>query len=224
MTNASVKRLLIGKGINQLYHANTVSTACTFLEQNGLLSRGTVRDLGLLQTPQETDGSDQEYDVFYDIFFDSVDIHDRSRNINYYGPVTFVFSIDLLDTLPENCIKITKDNPKYWTSEMSEEEKYFLSIEELQLGFFRGNFKQHITLRHQYDAIPFDYLTCVILDDPGLYCNEYFVVARTILRELLDNYDAHIPLLIRNCSVSCNCKLKYESYSKRYMKSRFCPE
>lgn len=68
MTNNETKLILMRKGVNHLYHANTVATACTFIKSYGLLSRGAVRDFGLFQTPQGTDDSDQEFDVFYDIF------------------------------------------------------------------------------------------------------------------------------------------------------------
>ena len=40
MTNRNIKHILLEKGVIHLYHANTVATACTFIENNGLLSRG----------------------------------------------------------------------------------------------------------------------------------------------------------------------------------------
>ena len=72
MTNETIQRILSQKGVNNLYHANTVETACTFLQNGGLLSRGAVEDLRLHQSPQETDDTDKLLDVYYDIFFDSV--------------------------------------------------------------------------------------------------------------------------------------------------------
>lgn len=57
MTNRNIKHILLEKGVTHLYHANTVATACTFIENNGLLSRGAVDDLGLYQTSQATDGN-----------------------------------------------------------------------------------------------------------------------------------------------------------------------
>lgn len=221
MTNNEIKQILISKGVTHLYHANTVATACTFINNNGLLSRGTVRDLGLFQTPQDTDGSDQEFDVFYDIFFDSVDVHQRSNNINYYGPVTFVYSIDLLDHLPPESVSITKNNPKYWHSDMAEDEKYFLTREELINYFIRGDFKQHITIRHQTTPIAFDFLEEIILDDPRLDDNDCFIKACEGIQMLLDRYAYDIPLVIRECDFNCKCTEKYRSYTPWYVRSRF---
>ena len=42
MNNQKIKSILIDKGVQYLYHANTVPTACTFLENGGLLSRAYV--------------------------------------------------------------------------------------------------------------------------------------------------------------------------------------
>lgn len=109
MTNETIKQILIEKGITHLYHANSVATASTFLENGGVFSRGAAEDRGLYQTSQETDDTDRDVDVFYDIFFDSVDIHQRIKKLNHYGPVLFVYSIDLIDTLPQGSIKITNN-------------------------------------------------------------------------------------------------------------------
>jgi len=124
MTNEEIKQVLIDKGVSHLYHANTVGTTVTFLRNGGLFSRGAVEDNGLYQTRQVTDESDKGFKIYYDIFFDSVDIHERANNLNDYGPVTFVYSLDLIDKLPRNSIKITKINPIRWENSMSEEEKY----------------------------------------------------------------------------------------------------
>lgn len=104
-----------------MYHANTVATACTFLENGGLLSRGYVEDHDLFQTSQRSDEHDQHVDVFYDIFFDSVDVHKRGNDRNKYGPVTFVYSVGVIDTLSEGELQITKDNPIRWKADMPEE-------------------------------------------------------------------------------------------------------
>lgn len=50
MTNEEIKSILKEKEVKHLYHANTVATACTFLENGGLLSRGYVEDHDLFQT------------------------------------------------------------------------------------------------------------------------------------------------------------------------------
>ena len=57
------------KKLKYFYHANTVRTSCTFIEQNGLMSRGYVEYKGLTQTPQTSDEVDKKFDVWNDIFW-----------------------------------------------------------------------------------------------------------------------------------------------------------
>lgn len=221
MTNETIKHILLEKGVSQLYHANTVATACTFIENNGLLSRGAVDNLNLYQTSQMTDELDKDFDVFHDIFFDSVDIHQRSKRINNYGPVVFVYSTDVLDSLPADCIRITKDNPIYWNHSITDEDKYFSTEEELQHFYQRGNFNQHLTLRHQTGPLPFDYLEKIIIDNPGVADRRYFNDAYQHLQDLLDKYAPEIPLEVRQCPTNCGCKDQYKSYKSIYIYNRF---
>ena len=217
MTNQSIKRILCEKGVTHLYHANTVATACTFIENNGLLSRGTIEDMGLYQTSQVSDEIDKEYDVFYDIFFDSVDIHQRSRNVNSYGPIVFVYSIDVLDILPDDCVRITRDNPIYWNSSMKDEDRYFSSDEELRLSYQCGRFCQHLVLRHQIEPLSFGYLEKIIIDDPAEEDNKFFDAAHYRLEYLLKKNYLDAPLEVRKCSSDCGCKNQYSLYSKKYI-------
>ena len=217
MRNQIIKQILLEKGVTHLYHANTVATACTFIENKGLLSRGAVDDMGFYQTSQSTDESDKDFDVFYDIFFDSVDIHQRSKRINNYGPVVFVYSIDVLDALPRDCIRITKSNPKYWAPSMTDEDKYFLTKDELEFHFYRGRFDQHITLRHQTAPLSFEFLEKIIIDDPGAEDAKYFDDAYQHLKGLTDDYAPGIPLEVRQCPANCSCKKQYMSYKTGYI-------
>ena len=124
--------LLKEKNIDFLFHANTVATACTFIEQGGLLSRGAVEDSGLLQTPQMSDELDKKYNVWNDIFFDSIDLHKKFKRQNYYGPVLFKFDVNILASpnMPE--LWITRDNPTRWNYKQTDSDRYFQSLEELE--------------------------------------------------------------------------------------------
>lgn len=53
MNNQTIKHILMDKGVQYLYHANTVPTACTFLEHGGLLSRAYIENHSLFQTSQK---------------------------------------------------------------------------------------------------------------------------------------------------------------------------
>src|SRR4051812_37172943 len=103
MTPQEIHGVLVGIGATHLHHANTVETSCTFLEHNGLLSRGYVESNGLSQTAQDSDDIDKKYGIWDKVFLDHVDIHHRGgrvRGANYYGPVLFRFPVDYLLTLP----------------------------------------------------------------------------------------------------------------------------
>ena len=55
--------VLRGIGATGLYHANSVTTSSTFLEQGGLLSRKFVEDRGLNQTAQYSDSNDKKLGI-----------------------------------------------------------------------------------------------------------------------------------------------------------------
>ena len=56
-----VHRILVAKGVDHFTHVNTVKTSCSFLRSGKLLSRGTIDELGLPQTDQQSDSIDQEH-------------------------------------------------------------------------------------------------------------------------------------------------------------------
>ena len=184
-------------------------------------------DMGLIQTSQISDNDDKKYDVYYDIFFDSVDIHKRTNKLNHYGPLTFVYDLDVIDSLPEGSVKITKKNPIHWTEDMCDNEKYFTDVNELEFCFQKGNFGQHITLICQHHPVSFDYLCKIILDNPNLRSdkdrrilnNSRFYIAKT-----LEKYGVMVPLVNRECSDHCYCSFQYNNYNEGYVYYKFSPE
>lgn len=204
-----IKSILIDKGISELYHANSVLTSATFFSVGGLLSRGAVENRRLQQTPQQTDQKDGHLGIWNDIFFDSCDIHERAHNLNCYGPVCFVFSIDLLEYLALPDIKITKQNPQYW-DENIKNNRYINDINEYQ----KNDFGMHLTLIDTFDIIPFNpYLKKIILDNPNLNNNQHFINARDFIANQIRTNDLNCELLIRECDANCNCHKKYKSYN-----------
>jgi len=152
--------------IQVLYHANTVRTSITYFEQNGLLSRGAVENGGLTQTYQSSDSVDKILNVWNDVFIDTTDLHSYFGRQNYYGPVLFELNIDLL--LNEDYeIWITKNNPIYWNVDTTDENRYFVSVEELREKW--GDYdrqKKMITIRNNSTPILFDHVRRVVVDDP----------------------------------------------------------
>lgn len=216
-----IKEVLLKRGVQKLYHANTVATSITFLSNGGLLSRGAVEERQLFQTFQNSDSTDKEYGIWNDIFFDSVDIHERAKNVNQYGPVTFVYSIDLLDDLQGKTVKITKDNPVYWDG-TSEDDRYFTNLAELLFQYQKGSFGQHLTICDMCNPLPFlPHLKEIILDDPMISDNALFICAKRGLSELIREVGLGVPLTIRNCSSDCKCYEKYKNYKPGYMQHLF---
>ena len=175
MIEVSPKELynfLSGRKLKYFFHANTVKTSCTLIEQKGLLSRGEIARRMLNMTEQTSDNIDKIYNVWNDIFFDIVDLHGYFPRQNLYGPVCFKISNEfLLDKdLPNICI--TKDNPIYWNLDMSDEEKYYMTVSEYASEFDKNMKNRTIqakmfTIHDTSKRIPFKkYLVEVILDNP----------------------------------------------------------
>ena len=66
------------QNVGSLYHANTVLTSISFLQNGTLLSRKKMNSLSLPQTSQKSDLTDEKFGVYNDIFLDSIDIHEDS--------------------------------------------------------------------------------------------------------------------------------------------------
>ena len=198
MHSDEVKKALSKHRVKHLYHVNTVLTSLTYLNEGGLISREKTNEKDLPQTPQQSDETDKKWGIFDDIFFDSVDIHKRVKNVNHYGPVTFVYSLDVLDELKENDICVTKKNPQYWKDGEKTKDRYFSDIEELASGFVKGNFGQHITIKSPLHPIPFDCLEKIMIENPGEDKKEYLEKAVSSIKEAIEENGLSITVKIRN--------------------------
>lgn len=103
-----VKDALEREGITHLYHANTVRTALTFLEEGALLSRAAVSHRNLIQTPQQSDVTDKNVGVWGDVFVDTLDMHEHMKRPNVYGPVLFTLHLSVLSRSELSPLWITK--------------------------------------------------------------------------------------------------------------------
>lgn len=213
LNNQELHNLFSKKGIYHLYHANTVRTSRTYIEQGGLMSRGAVEFNGLLQTDQETDEIDRLFDVWNDIFLDTVDLHGYFGRQNYYGPIVFKILTDFL-TQTNFDIWITKDNPKYWTEGMTNEQKYFQSVKELADNWDAYQRQRKMTtIKNKLEPILLEYVEEVIVDNPNVQNNNngliYFNQAVTDLKQsLLVNPPLKSRFKTRTCN-GCYCKDNY---------------
>ncbi|TOB51551.1 hypothetical protein, partial [Vibrio parahaemolyticus] len=166
LDNRELYELLSEKEVTHFHHANTVATSITFIENNGLLSRGDVANNGLYQTPQASDEEDIKFDVWGDVFIDTVDLHGLFPRQNLYGPVLFKFGLDFL--LNEDLhVWVTKNNPMFWSDNLSQEDKYFQSVGELRQRWNEFDTQRKmVTIRKPQRPVLFQYLEEIIIDNP----------------------------------------------------------
>jgi len=218
MQGPDVYNVLRGKYIHKLYHANTVTTSCTFLKLGCLASRGHVTDLGLPQTSQYTDSIDRKYGIWYDVFADTVDIHHRAGRFkfNQYGPVLFVLDVAILKDLPAKSeVLVTKKNPTKWIVDETVDDRFFTTSEELESYLEVGTFDQMVVIRTEKGILPFPGGTVpIILDDPQRTLSDgtsAFLHATTRIRTAaLGN--TRIQLTKRICRGNCRCIELYKTF------------
>lgn len=216
LNNHELYEFLASKGIKKFYHANTVTTALSFINSGGLLSRGGVEAMGLVQTPQSSDEIDKIHGVWSDIFLDTEDLHTRFNRQNFYGPVLFVISTDFLLTENDLDIWITKDNPIYWDENMLLEDKYFVNVKELadKWDSFLAKENKHrimVTIKKIRTPVLFDYVLEVIVDNPE--CSIDDINLATEAKNSLTNSPRYNEFLAgkthwRHCSF-CFCHSNY---------------
>lgn len=214
------------KGVERLHHANSVATACQFLRSKSLLSRGTVERIGITQTPQASDEIDRRYSVWFDVFMDSVDIHQRAKRANIYGPVLFEFDISLLDKNGTGRLWLTKLNPTKWSGK-PETKRWFQDKKDIEENFILGQFDQMLVARHCGGELPFgNHLIKIILDDPNHEDNDgidTYSMAVGALRLAMQDAGLDIPIERRSCKKDCKCKSFWRS-NKKIMRLMFDPK
>lgn len=210
---------LIEKGVTHLHHANTVTTSCTFLRKQQLIARGCMERDGENQTAQASDDNDKAQGVYFDLFLDSVDIHDRARKRNVYGPVMFKISVEKLLAMNLAPVWITKSNPMYWKEQTTQLEKWFQSLDEIKSEFVVGRFNQMVVLRHVGGVLNLnECLEEIVIDDPNIMKKSYDLFVLSVGAIMLARSASKIPLKAkvakRQCADGCKCLAEYESMGK----------
>lgn len=217
MTGQEVYEVLMARGGEKLYHANSVKTSLSLLQLGGLASRGEVADRKLPQTSQISDAEDREYGIWYDSFVDTHDIHNALGRRNFYGPVLFVMDAKLLLRLPLGSnVLITRCNPTKWKG-LPNDQRYFLTMPELAAGLKVGYFDHMITIRSPNGIIPFsDTLERIILDEPRLCApkvGEEYLAAQAAISEAVAKAGIQVQLERRVCDL-CKCRAQYQDPDK----------
>lgn len=229
LDNNELHKLLADKNISLLHHANTIATTITFIENGGLLSRESVEKSGLYQTEQSSDEKDKSVGVYNDVFLDSTDLHTYFNRQNKYGPVTFKFSTDFLKN-EDLEIWVTKNNPIYWTQEMTDKEKYFESVEDLRQNW--SNYerqKKMITIRNPNRPILFPYIDRIVVDNPQVSVSNtglvYFQQAvEGLKKSYAGNENIRNKFITRECE-GCYCRKNYlQELSIQQLNKLFLPK
>lgn len=215
LSSKKILSILEKNGVQSLFHANTVQTACGFLSKGRLLSRGTQDEMGLPMSQQMTDGIDVEHGLWYDLFVDTIDIHTQFKNRNFYGPVLFELDINILKKKWLPYVWIMKSNPSNWNTSTKFEDKYFFSADDFEKKFQFGQVDKLFSFRNIGGVIRLkDCLKRIILDHGGL-SNERQDARIQAIGALFASAQigglVKPEIAIRNCLSNCGCKSKYTS-------------
>ena len=213
--------ILLGKEISNLFHANTLLTSLTFFKHKSLLSREYVENNKLEQTSQYSDELDKEYGIFNDIFMDTIDIHDRAKKMNLYGPILFAFPLKILikDKIP--FIRITKKNPTKWNENDNLEDRYYTSEKEFEDNYNKGDFNSMIIFPYLEGQLELNgNLSFIKIDNPKLEWNDnkkdLHIEAKEKLIESarIGEVDLNnIGLSYRSCDeLECKCINEYKNH------------
>lgn len=228
LNTLEVFKLLKAKGMNELFHANTVATSCGFLEKGALISRGSMERLGLKQTPQYTDSIDKYYSLWYDIFLDSSDIHYTIKDINQYGPVLFVIDLAILNNAANGNVWITKCNPTEWKN-VEESKRWFVSLKDVEDNYSIGVFGYHLVFRHCGGELNIkEHLKEIVLDNPQMLkpddkSADLYTFSSDVLLNSLKRGGFNISITQRsNCQPACICDRTYK-HNKDLTIDKFYP-
>lgn len=222
LLRTNVLEELEAKEITELFHANSVLTACQFLKKQSLLSRGTLERYNYKQTAQSSDAIDKQYSLWFDVFTDTVDIHHRGRMVNIYGPVLFVLDAKILTESTTGRVWVTKLNPTKFPKR-TEAERWFQNKADLKANLIKGRFDQMVVFRHCGGQLQFEkYLKKIILDDPNHELTkgkvDMFSMAYGALSHAMSDSGINVPIEKRICKPNCGCQASYAADINKMLK------
>ncbi|WP_110955000.1 hypothetical protein [Anaerosinus massiliensis] len=222
LDNIELYNKLKEKNVSYLYHANSLTTSLGFIKNGGLFSRGEMERRNINQTEQDSDYVDRKYNVWDDIFLDTVDLHgyiySQYSRQNIYGPVLFILKSELLRDCQFNNSWITTDNPTNWYKN-GDTKIYFDTIERY-INVMNDNRQQKmITIRNINNPIPFnEYLDHIELDNPQRCFNESnisaYQYAYKSLEDAVTTAGLKVNIFEHRCNSNCFCKNNYKAMNK----------
>jgi hypothetical protein len=209
-----IYEILKDKGVTSIYHANSVMSACSFLQNRCLLSRGSMDKSGLLQTSQISAKTGRNYGIWDDVFTDSVDIHRLAGSANTQGPVLFELDVEIIRQTYTGKVWVTKSNPAEWETLTHHERRWFVSAVDLDHYFARDNADHMTVFRHCGGKLPIhNHLKKIVLDDPELKTQtdqiDCFSMAYGAIRLAMSDGGFDVPVEKRVCDAACGCRDDY---------------
>ncbi|GKX31397.1 hypothetical protein SH1V18_38770 [Vallitalea longa] len=226
INNKKLYEFLLSKGIENFFHANTLTTSCSFIQQNKLMSRGIVESLGLPQTSQESDIIDKKYGLWDCIFLDVYDLHKEGfgnyKRQNLYGPILFKLSTKcLIESVPN--VRIIKENPVNWEKCNIDTSNAYLKLDEYIENFGDNTFKKMIIFKEENFNLFLDkYLEEVIIDSTSSIKEvNYGKRAYDIILKHMESNNLQCNIKMRECNYDCYCKKNYEEMSSKELQKLF---
>lgn len=158
---------------------------------------------------------------------DGVDIHDRAKQRNFYGPVIFVFDVEIFSQDWLSSLWITKKNPQNWKETDTNSDRYFDSVEDFRQNYKFGDFEKIFVLRHIGGVLRLKpYLQKILLDNPRLSFNGIDIYSQAVGALKATARIGGIENIIieqRGCQEACNCINQYETMRPETLSKFFVP-
>lgn len=197
-----VIKALKGKGIEHVFHANSIETSLSFLRHGALLSREECNRRKAPMSWQPSDKTDIKYGIFDDLFFNLRDLHNQFECANQYGPILFKVSLSRLEKFfRETNAKVgvtTWYIPHKWQDDDPPEKRWNKEVKTIFNASYPDIVIQfpHMSLEH-IDEIVID----KIPDRP-----HFFDQAKVMYETCAKAHGVKIKISARACAIKdCKC-------------------
>jgi len=218
-----IYKILIEKKVRYLYHANSVVTACSYLKEGALLSRREVEARKIPQTWQNSDSKDKKLHIWNHIFLDMYDFHKLRSDTNMYGPVLFVFDLEILRSGYVKDLNITQINPTHWRIGKSRRNYLFQDAKEFkrECSFENYPYSSMFMFNHKEGLLSLKkYLKEIILDCPklkmaGTHLFDYALGSLQTAKRFGPLKNEQFQIKKRKCKPSCDCQRRFRTHIGR---------
>ena len=150
----------------------------------------------------------------------------KKKGPDHYGPVLFVFDLDVLLGLPGGTnIEVTKKNPVNWRGNEQQGDRWFPSPGELAASIHFGDFDKILVIQTPSGKLDFPGRQArIILDNPQRKVSageDACTRARNRLTEAAAVGKINAAIAQRDCQNGCVCLDKYAVWNVQKIDSYF---